>query len=120
VRTDNRTTAPQLPKPPSEGPEAFLRRQDGADVTTALLELANEHDDVRARLARMQLAGWPDKLAACFKTTLSGWRRSTRFLGDREAHEDFEAEIRARHGRKSAFWLVSTERVAAGTTTRTT
>ncbi len=76
-----------MPKPSSEDLEAFLRRQDAADLTTVLLELANEHDAVRARLARMQLAGRPDKLAAGFKKTLSGWRRSTRFHSYREAHE---------------------------------
>ena len=35
----------------------------------------------------MQLADRPDKLAAGFKKTLSGWRRSTQFYGYREARE---------------------------------
>lgn len=52
-----------------------------------LLELAKDHEAVQARLARMQLADRPDKLAAGFKKTLSGWRRSTKFYGYREAGE---------------------------------
>jgi hypothetical protein len=35
----------------------------------------------------MQLAERPDKLAAGLKKTLSGWRRSTKFYGFREASE---------------------------------
>lgn len=72
-------------KPPTEDLESFLRRQDAADLVTVLLELAQEHKAVQARLARMQLADQPDKLAAGFKKTLSGWRRSTKFFGYREA-----------------------------------
>ncbi|MCO5108808.1 MAG: hypothetical protein M9907_17245 [Burkholderiaceae bacterium] len=76
-----------MAKPPNEDLETFLRRQDAGDLVTVLLELANDHEAVQARLARMQLADRPDKLAAGFKKTLSGWRRSTRFYGYREAGE---------------------------------
>lgn len=76
-----------MPKPPTEDLETFLRRQDAADLIAVLLELANDHEAVQARLARMQLADRPDKLAAGFKKTLSGWRRSRKFYGYREAGE---------------------------------
>lgn len=76
-----------MAKPPAEDLETFLRRQDAASLVAVLLELANDHEAVQARLARLQLADRPDKLAAGFKKTLSGWRRSTRFYGYREASE---------------------------------
>jgi hypothetical protein len=76
-----------MAKPPNEDLETFLRRQDAGDLVAVLLELAKDHEAVQARLARMQLADRPDKLAAGFKKTLSGWRRSTKFYGYREAGE---------------------------------
>jgi len=76
-----------MPKPPIEDLETFLRRQDAQDLVAVLLELANDHEAVQARLARMQLADRPDKLAAGFKKTLAGWRRSRKFYGYREAGE---------------------------------
>ena len=76
-----------MARPPNEDLETFLRRQDAGDLVAVLLELAQDHEDVQARLARMQLADRPDKLAAGFKKTLSGWRRSTKFYGYREAGE---------------------------------
>lgn len=76
-----------MPKPPTENLEAFLHRQDATDLVTVLLELANDHEAVQARLARMQLADRPDKLAAGFRKTLAGWRRSRKFYGYREASE---------------------------------
>ncbi len=76
-----------MAKPPNEDLETFLRRQDAGDLIAVLLELAKDHEAVQARLARMQLADRPDKLAAGFKKTLSGWRRSTKFYGYREAGE---------------------------------
>lgn len=74
-----------MAKPPTEDLETFLRRQDVVDLVAVLLELAKDHEAVQARLERMQLADRPDKLAAGFRKTLSGWRRSTRFYGYREA-----------------------------------
>ena len=76
-----------MAKPPTEDLESFLRRQDVEDLVAVLLELAQDHEAVQARLARLQLADRPDKLAAGFKKTLSGWRRSTEFYGYREAGE---------------------------------
>lgn len=76
-----------MAKPPTEDLEAFLHRQDAEDLVAVLLELAKDHEAVKARLKRMQLADRPDKLAAGFKKTLSGWRRSTSFYGYREAGE---------------------------------
>jgi hypothetical protein len=74
-----------MPKPPNEELESFLRRQDAGDLIAVLLELAEDHEAVQARLARMQLADRPDKLAAGFKKALNGWRRSTEFYGYRDA-----------------------------------
>jgi hypothetical protein len=74
-----------MAKPPNNDLDAFLRRQDADDLDNVLLELAKDHEAVQAPLARMQLADRPDKLAAGFKKTLSGWRRSTKFYGYREA-----------------------------------
>jgi hypothetical protein len=76
-----------MAKPPNEDLQTFLRRQAAEDLVAVLLELANDHEAVQARLARMQLADRPDKLAAVFKKTLSGWRRSTKFYSYREAGE---------------------------------
>ncbi len=76
-----------MAKTPTEDLETFLRRQDAGGLVDVLLELAKDHEAVQARLARMQLADRPDKLAAGFRKTLSGWRRSTRFHGYREARE---------------------------------
>ncbi|MCM8596131.1 DUF6880 family protein [Accumulibacter sp.] len=74
-----------MAKPPNEDLESFLRRQDAGELVAVLLELAKDHEAVQARLARMQLADRPDKLAASFKKTLSAWKRSTKFYGYREA-----------------------------------
>jgi hypothetical protein len=76
-----------MAKPPNEDLEDFLRRQGADDLVAVLLELAKDHEAVQARLARMQLADRPDKLAAGFRRTLSGWRRPTKFYGYREAAE---------------------------------
>jgi hypothetical protein len=76
-----------MARPAADDLETFLRRQDAAALVAVLLELAKDHEAVQARLARMQLADRPDKLAAGFRKTLAGWRRSTRFHGYREARE---------------------------------
>lgn len=56
--------------------QAFLRRQPAATLADILVELSNDHPDVLKRLQRFHLADSPNKLAAAFKKTLSGWRRS--------------------------------------------
>ena len=61
---------------PSEALAAFVRRQSPAVLADVLIELANEHPDVRKRLERLQLADSPSKLASAFRKTLAGWRRS--------------------------------------------
>lgn len=76
-----------MAKTPSEDLHSFLLRQEPAALVAVLLELARDHDEVHERLARMQLADRPDKLAAGFRKTLSAWRRSTRFHGYHEARE---------------------------------
>ena len=65
-------------------------------LAAVLLELAADHDAVQQRLARMQLADRPDKLAAAFKKTLAAWRRSTKSYSYREASE---------YGRMLEAWL---------------
>lgn len=76
-----------MPKAPAESLASFLRRQDASTLADVLIELAGEHQGVQARLARMQVADRPDKLASAFRKTLAGWRRSTRFRGYRESRE---------------------------------
>lgn len=81
-------------KAPAESLESFLGRQDASTLAALLVELAGEHESVQARLVRLQLADRPDKLAAAFKKTLAGWRRSTRFHDYHQARErarEFEA-----------------------------
>ena len=73
--------------PPSDDLEAFLQRQEPATLVSVLFELAQDHEAVQARLARMQLVDRPDKLAAGFRKTLAAWRRSTKFYTYREAGE---------------------------------
>lgn len=90
----SRQRPPHSDEEPVENLESFLRRQDTADLVAVLLELAETHEAVRARLERMLLADRPDKLAAEFKKSLSRWKRSTRFYPYREARE-FAAMLRS-------------------------
>ena len=76
--------------------QAFLNRQDASTLVGVLIELAGEHEAVLARLARLQLADRPDKLAEEFRKTLNTWRRSSKFFGYREANE---------FGRSLEAWL---------------
>ncbi len=66
-----------------------------------LIELANDHEVVQARLARLQLADRPDKLVAGFRKTLTAWRRSSEFFSYREAGE---------FGRTLEAWLEQVDR----------
>lgn len=90
-----------MAKLPTEDLYAFLRRQDAGDLVAVLLELAKDHQAVQARLARMQLADRPDKLAAGFRKTLTAWRRSSKFFTYREAGE---------FGRTLEAWLDQIDR----------
>lgn len=85
-----------MAKPPNEDLEAFLRRQDAEELVAVLLELAQDHEPVWARLARMQVTDRPDKLAAAFRKTLSDWHRSPTYHDYRTAGE---------FGRLLAVWL---------------
>lgn len=76
-----------MPKVPPEDLASFVRRQPADELASVLLELADSMEPVRERLERMQLAGRPDKLAATFRKQLSAWKRSSKFLGYREARE---------------------------------
>jgi hypothetical protein len=60
-----------MPPKPTDDLESFLKRQDPLTLVSVLIELANDHEAVQARLARLQLADRPDKLAAGFRKTLS-------------------------------------------------
>ena len=66
-----------------------------------LIELANDHEAVQARLTRLQLADRPDELASGFRKTLTAWRRSSRYFSYREAGE---------FGRTLEAWLGQVER----------
>ncbi len=79
-----------------ESIESFLLRQDAATLACVLLELAQNHDSVKARLERLQLAEQPKKLAASFRKTLTSLRRSTKYISYREE---------AAFGRTLTAWL---------------
>ena len=83
-----------MPKLAAESLEAFLQRQPTSALAAILLGLADDHEAVRQRLARLQMADRPDKLAAAFKKTFAAWGRSSTFYGYREAHE-FGRELQA-------------------------
>ncbi len=68
-----------MAKFPAENLEVFLKGQDPSTLVAVLVELAGDHQAVQQRLARMQLADRPERLAAGFRKTLSAWRRSTKF-----------------------------------------
>jgi len=67
--------------------EDFLRRQSTDALVDVLLELAADNETVQQRLARLQLADRPDRLAAAFRKQLTAWRRSTKYHGYRETRE---------------------------------
>ena len=79
----------------------FLNSLDAATLAKVLGELADDHEAVQERLERMQLASQPKQLAAAFKATLTGWRRSTRFIPYRES---------SAFGRELSHWLEIVER----------
>ena len=51
----------------------------------ALIELAADHAAVHDRLVRLQLSNQPKALAAQFRKSLAGWRRTTKFIGYAQA-----------------------------------
>ena len=65
--------------------EAFVRRQDAATLASVLIELAADHAAVHDRLVRLQLSNQPKALAAQFRKSLAGWRRTTKFIGYAQA-----------------------------------
>lgn len=71
---------------------ALVQSLDPATLRALLIELAAHHEPVRDCLHRLQLSAQPHKLAAAFRATLSGWRRSTRYLDYRRSGE-FAAEL---------------------------
>ena len=90
-----------MPPKPADDLESFLKCQDPSTLVAVLIELANDHEAVQARLARLQLADRPDKLAAGFRKTLTAWRRSSKFFSYREAGE---------FGRTLEAWLDQVDR----------
>ncbi|WP_022981332.1 DUF6880 family protein [Ideonella sp. B508-1] len=77
---------------PSEALAAFLHRQSPAVLADVLIELANDHPEVRKRLERLQLADSPNKLAAAFRKTLAGWRRTQKYQ-DYKSVRSFAAKL---------------------------
>lgn len=77
---------------PTEDLHAFLRRQPAATLADLLVELAKDHPDVDKRLQRLQLSDSPGKLAAMFKKTLTGWRRSRKYH-DYKSVGEFAAKL---------------------------
>lgn len=63
VEPKRRALPQPVVKPPKQGLETFLRRQQAPDLVAVLLELANDHEAVQARLERMQLADRPSRSA---------------------------------------------------------
>ncbi len=55
------------PPKPADNLEIFLKREDPPTLVGVLIELPSDHEVVQARLARLQLADRPDKLAAGFR-----------------------------------------------------
>ena len=90
-----------MPPAPADDLETFLKRQDRSTLVNVLIELANDHEAVQARLTRLQLADRPDELASGFRKTLTAWRRSSRYFSYREAGE---------FGRTLEAWLGQVER----------
>jgi len=90
-----------MAKFPAENLEVFLKGQDPSTLAAVLVELAGDHQAVQQRLARMQLADRPERLAAGFRKTLSAWRRSTKFYDYHESRE---------FGRSLEAWLDQVER----------
>jgi hypothetical protein len=74
--------------------KALVLGLDRDTLAAVLLELAADNEPVRQRLQRLRLAAQPRKLTAAFRATLSGWRRSTRFIDYRGSHA-FAREIEA-------------------------
>jgi hypothetical protein len=68
-----------MPPKPADDLESFLNRQDPSTLVGVLVELAKGHEVVLARMARLQTADRPDKLAVGFRKTLTAWRRSSKF-----------------------------------------
>jgi hypothetical protein len=64
----------------------FLEGLDRAELVDLLIESAHTEGIVQQRLERRRLATDPAQLAADFKRTLQGWKRSQRFIAYQEAH----------------------------------
>ena len=79
----------------------LIEQLDESTLRALLIELAGDHDAVRERLERLRLSAQPRKLTAAFRATLSGWRRSSRYLDYRQSHT-FAAELEG--------WLHQVER----------
>lgn len=65
--------------------KSVLEAQDVSTLAAVLLELAEDSDAVRKRLACLQVAAKPTKLAAAFRKTLSGWQCSETFRDNKAA-----------------------------------
>ena len=79
----------------------LVEQLDAGTLKALLIEFAGDHEAVRERLERLRLSAQPRKLAAAFRATLNGWRRSSRYLDYRQSHA-FAAELES--------WLHQVER----------
>jgi hypothetical protein len=89
-----------MEKPVPEDIATFLKRQKPGVLVEVLLELAQQYESVSERLARLQLADSPDKLAAGFRKTLAAWRRSEKSYTYRES---------SAFGQELELWLTQVE-----------
>jgi hypothetical protein len=81
-----------MTEPDADEISKLVEQLDQGALKALLIELAGDHEAVRERLERLRLSAQPRKLAAAFRATLNGWRRSTRYLDYRQSHA-FAAEL---------------------------
>ena len=92
---------PSMTEPNADEIAKLVEQLDNGTLRALLVELAGDHGAVRERIERLGLSAQPRKLAAAFRATLNGWRRSSRYLDYRQSHA-FSAELES--------WLQQVER----------
>jgi hypothetical protein len=79
----------------------FLESQDAPTLAEVLLELAEDHAQVYARLERLRLRGDPGALSAQFTRQLQRWESDDRFVRYQDA---------AAFGRELDVWVTQVQR----------
>ena len=69
-----------MTEPDADEIAKLVEQLDAGTLKALLIEFAGDHEAVRERLERLRLSAQPRKLTAAFRATLSGWRRSSRYL----------------------------------------